>query len=129
MNPRICTVKHNPPDSYGDCIRACIGTILDRDDVPHMFNPPTPDSWARLREWLKTIGKNIALFGVDDHVETMRENNPDVPYMLLCGIADGDHAVVCRGGEVIHDPAWWRTAITGPHSMGFYVIGIVGEMI
>ena len=37
MTPTHCITKHNPPHSYGDCLRACVATILDFDalDVPN----------------------------------------------------------------------------------------------
>jgi hypothetical protein len=131
MNPRICTVKDDPPHSYGDCIRACIATILDRDDVPHTFGVGCSplDSWSILRSWLATIGKTVSLFPTDDHVQLMKENNPGVPYILLHSTIRGDHAVICRDGEKIHDPAWYALDQMKPHSLGFYIIGIVGDLI
>lgn len=129
MNPRVCTVKDSPPHSYGDCIRACIASILDRDDVPHVFDGRPPlDAWKDLRAWLTTQNKIIAVFPVDDHAGFMRENNPGVPYILLHGTLRGDHAVICRDGEIIHDPAWYRCGVAGPHSLGFYIIAILGNL-
>jgi len=139
MNPRICTVKHEPPHSYGDCIRACIATILDRDDVPHVFdNRIIKDgkvdqdlvilAWIELRAWLRTYKKTIALFPSDDHAESMRMNNEGIPYILLCGTFRGDHCVICQDGNLIHDPGWYRSEITGPLSAGYYIIGIVGDL-
>ncbi len=131
MNPRICTVKHNPPETFGDCVRACIATMIDRDDVPHVFDSrPILTSWSQIRGWLAVHGKSLAIFPVEEHGDFMRENNPGVPYILFCSaFRGGDHAVICKDGEVIHDPAWYRTAINGPHSMGCYVIGIIGDLI
>jgi len=130
MIPRNCTVKDNPPESYGDCIRACIATILNRDDVPHVFDGrPYLDAWRSLRDWLSIIGKTIAVFPAADHKEFMTENNPGVPYILLHGTLRGDHAVLCRNGEKIHDPAWYRCGEMNPHSLGFYIICIVGDLV
>lgn len=138
MNPRICTVKHNPPESYGDCVRACIATLLDRDDVPHVFKGADirqeknmMAAWAELRKWMAEHKKFLALFPAEDHVDFMLSNNPDVPYILWCHTSDGnDHTVLCKNGKVIHDPAWYRSEIIGPLSTtGFYIIGIVGNLL
>lgn len=130
MNPRICMVRHDPPASFGDCISACIKTILDRDDVPHVFDGrPILDAWSQLRSWLQLFGKTIAIFPMDQHAEFMAENNPGVIYVLFCGTNRGDHAVVCQDGQIIHDPAWYKAIITGHHSMGCYIVGIVGDLV
>lgn len=139
MNPRTCLIKHDPPNSYGDCIKACIGTILDRDDVPHVFDEriikdgkPDKDllilAWIRLRAWLRTLKKTVVLFAVDEHAEMMTINNEGIPYILLCSTHRGDHAVICQNGNVIHDPGWYRSEIKGPLSAGCYVIAIVGDL-
>jgi len=55
----------NPENGkYGDCIRACIATLIDRDDVPHPFSTPdkTIEAWNTMRAYLAEHGKNIALF-------------------------------------------------------------------
>lgn len=139
VNPRFCTVKNEPPHSYGDCIRACIGTILDRDDVPHCFDSRILKdgkedgdlvvlAWGDLRAWLKTIKKSIAVFPVEDHVEFMRSQNEGVPYVLLCGTHRGNHAVLCQNGNVIHDPAWIKSEI-GLMTQGYYIVCILGESL
>lgn len=129
INPRYCHTLTNPPHSYGDCIAACIRTILDRDDVPHCFDGrPTEQAWIDLRAWLAEQGKCIALFASESHVEIMRQN-PDIQYILLHATHRGDHAIICRDGAVVHDPAWSRSEIAGAHSMGVYVIGIIGDLV
>lgn len=131
MIPRNCHVKHNPPQSYGDCIRACLATMLNRDDVPHLYDGrPFDIFWRDLRLWLQVMaGKTISLFMTENHAEYMRELNPDIAYLLLCNSMSGDHAIVCRNGERIHDPAWYRAAEYKPHSIGCYVIGIIGDAV
>ena len=127
MQPRICTVKHNPPESYGDCIRACIATMIDRDDVPHVFDGRPPENaWAALRAYLKSIKLTLFVTDILEPFEYMAINNPDIPYMLLCQSGGVNHAIVCRGGEVVHNPAWYKQAVSGPHSQGFYIVGIIG---
>ncbi len=128
MNPRVCTIKHNPPHSYGDCIRACIGTMLDRDDVPHVFDARPPEqAWVALRAWLATIKKSLFIFPAeDDPREWMKENNPDVPYFLMCSSGGEDHMVIYINDKLYHNPSWYHYAIDGPLKNGFWVIGIIG---
>lgn len=129
MNPHNCIIKHDPPNSYGDCVRACIATIINRDDVPHVFDDSNAEAgWSALRCYLAKVGMSLALLQVDDPWEFMENNNYGVPYMLLCQSSGMDHAVVCLNGKVYHDPAWYKTPITGPHSLGVWIIGIVGVL-
>lgn len=126
MKPRYCQVPHNPPHSYGDCIRACIATMIDRDDVPHTFDDEnTIEGWRSLRSYLKIHGKNVALFANDDDPHWhMRENNPGITYMLMgsnqCKV---NHAVVCCDGKIVHNPSY--TAMTDPLIEGFYIICVI----
>ncbi len=133
MKPRICKVKHDPPHAYGDCVRACVATMIDRDDVPHTITGSTvkevEKSWSDLRRYLKTHGKYLALVDVTDPWDFMKENNPDIPYLLLCRTAENDHCVVCKDGKVFHDPSWYRTKIVGPNSIGFWIIGLIGDLV
>lgn len=137
MNGRKCLVKHNPPESYGDCIAACVASLIDRDDVPHYFigdDIETPDAllaaYAKLRDYLRGHGKFLAVFPCEDHIDFMLSNNPNVPYMLWCSTSNGGtHCVICMNGKRIHDPAWYAHEITGPLPQGYYLIGIIGNMI
>lgn len=130
MIPRVCQVKHAPPASYGDCIRACIATIIDRDDVPHVFDGRSgEEAWSALRQYLKELKRCLFVINVEENpFQFMGTNNPDIPYMLLCSAGGADHAVVCVGSDVFHDPAWYKSLITGPTSQGFYIIAIVGVL-
>lgn len=135
MEPRMCLTVHNPPRSYGDCIRACIATLTDDDQVPHVFDKREPEeSWHQIRSYLKSKGKFLYLTGVEDLVVEFTENNPDMPYMLICEVkGGGDHVMVCKNGKVIHDPAYYKKEIVGPpsagKSTGKYVIGIIGNLV
>jgi hypothetical protein len=129
MNKYNCKSEHNPPHSYGDCIRACIATLIDDPETPHFYKDggSVEKFWQLLRQWLELKhGKSVALFTVEDHWEFMAINNPGIPYMLLCKTASGvDHAVVCLNGKVFHDPSICKNEITGEHSSGFWIIGII----
>ncbi len=127
MNFRNCVVKHNPPHTYGDCIRACVATLIDRDDVPHTFDSrPVEEAWGDLRAYLQSINLNLFIGAFsDDPREFMSENNDSVYYILLCSNSDTNHAVVCRGKEVVHNPSWYKTAISGPTEIGVYFVVVI----
>ena len=125
----MCQVEHNPPESYGDCVRACVATLIDRDDVPHTYDGiNSMKAWADLRKYLAEHGKTLALFQIEEPFTSMAENNPGIAYMLLCRTAYADHAVVCRNDSIIHDPSHSQSEIVGEHSLGCWIVGIIGEL-
>lgn len=130
MNYRMCKIPHNPPHSYGDCIRACVASLVDRDDVPHTYlGHGAEQAWSDLRSYLKKLGKYLALFVVEGDVfEFMEINNPSIPYILLCRTENADHAVICKNGEIIHDPNTTPSEIVGEHSCGHWIVGIIGSI-
>lgn len=120
MTPDICYVKNDPPNSYGDCIRACIASLLDlpTTDVPHFVRDGcAPEvTYQRIRDWLATRGIVPMLSGFaasptpEPILNFMGETNPGVYYVLM----SADHAVVCLGGEIVHDPAWVKSRLNPP---------------
>lgn len=132
MTPVFCAVKHNPDaGTYGDCVRACVATILDNDDVPHFFHDGTVDGFERLREWL--VSQKLAPFvtaypgSIDDVFAFHASYNPDGVYMLFHRSASGvNHCVVCKGGAVLHDPAWVRSPIAGPQDE-HWLLMVIGK--
>jgi len=127
MTPRVCKIKHNPPKSYGDCVAACVATLIDRDDVPHTFDGRDAESaWSDLRAYLNQHGMTLSVFASEeDPRDHMGVNNPDTPYMLMCSTSEGNHAVVCVGSEVFHDPSWYKMIIRGGTDMGVWVVGVI----
>lgn len=117
---QMCMVKHDPPYSHGDCVRACIAAAfgLNTRDVPHFTRDGCNGEvmMQRMREWLEPHGL-VPMTVAFDTSETpepvwtfMASINPGVPYILLTR----DHAVLCRDDVVIHDPAWVRAALHAP---------------
>jgi hypothetical protein len=136
MTPALCRVKHDPDaGTYGDCVRACVATILDLDTdaVPHFYhdNPTGEVGMQRMRDWL--AGRGLAPYvsalppdPLADILDHMGQYNPTVPYMLYGSTSDGgDHVVVCRGGEIVHNPAWYGCRIVGPASVGHWQIVVL----
>jgi hypothetical protein len=139
MTPAFCRVKHEPEaGTYGDCLRACVATILDlnTEDVPHFFHDGCEgeEGNQRLREWLAT--RQLAPFwsayaGDLDAAEIMTEiavSNPTVPFILYGETAyGGQHVVVCRSGKKVHDPAWIATPFSGPGPHGHWIVLVIAR--
>lgn len=94
-----------PPDERGDCVRACITSILGLpiDAVPNIHGEGW---WDRLQEAVGKLGYAVALLDV-------RFEPPpvywiaSVPSLNLGPEPDGQealHSVVCRGYELVHEP-------------------------
>ena len=128
MTPQTCTTTHNPPHSYGDCLRACIATVLDMEIeyVPHFADKGVTglETLTHVRKWLGERGWTMATFGmpgdqdVADVLEYMSQANPTVTWLLF-GSTSVDqrdlHVNVCQGGKVVHDPAWVPSSIKAPY--------------
>lgn len=116
------TIKHDPANGqYGDCMRTCVACMLDLEvvDVPNFAEASNP--WVALDTWLRInrperimfipVGERKTLF------DFMRDCNHDIIYMLL----GNDHAVVCQGDQIIHDPSWLKTSVTSPTHALFFI--------
>lgn len=116
--------EHNPPESFGDCLRTCIACLIDREpaSVPNFFDPnevPKGNELAAMEEFLSDAGFAVLFIDVAGEISALRTymqtTNPDVLYVLF-----GDaHAVVCRGGETLHDPSWTELGVRHPTKMLF----------
>jgi hypothetical protein len=129
MEKRYCSVPHNPPHTYGDCIRACLATLIDDDKFPHFFNgiTETEEVWGKIRNYLKGKGNLLILFSISD-VKEFSEVNPDLTFMVM-GITQNHllHAVLCKDNKVVHDPARITKTFTDikPIEQGEWIIGII----
>ena len=125
MTPVHCQLKHDPEEGiYGDCVRACIASLLDLlpDAVPHFFHDNCSGETAqrRIETFLADCGLvpfwagfsgEMPLFDV---MQYMHVANPNVYYMLYGSTRYGSHVVICRGMETMHDPAWYSVPIVRP---------------
>ena len=135
MIPAQCMVNHNPPFSYGDCVRACVASLLElpTEEVRHFFKDGCDGATgqARMSEWL--LERSYAPFFVHtDGAQSLAEvlqymavNNPNVFYMLFGSTESGGHVVIGRGGEIVHNPAWTGGQLVGPQSNGFWTICVL----
>lgn len=131
-----CIVKHDPPNSYGDCLRACIASITNAekiDDVPHFYRDGDDErAQIEFRHWL-WMTHNIRPFYVampssvslEDIFAMMTGVNTDVEYLLFCQCSGGDHVVICRNDAMTHNPSWDNASISGPCENGFWVIVVM----
>lgn len=135
MIPYHCIVKHDPPNSYGDCLRACIASILDVEDikhVPHFYSDGDDENgvvmlrnylaYRLLRPFYVAMPSTVSLV---DIFTMMAGVNTDVDYLLFCQCGGGDHVVICRNGEMIHNPSWDNAPISGPCENGFWIIMVL----
>lgn len=125
MTPFICQTLHNPPISYGDCVRACVASLLDIEPplVPHFFDAGQDgvEGVASMREYLKSQGLGVAFFAIDgsmsreDVGEFMKANNPNMYYILYGQLQSGGaHAVIGLNDNIVHNPHWLSEKLVGP---------------
>lgn len=133
MIPETCLTRE-------DCVRACVASILELParDVPNFFeNANTMDLdvlTQQMQEWLAGRGYIAGMLGfsgawtLDEFLAYMRRVYPDKHYMLYCD-SGGDHAVIGCGGEIVHNPAWYKVAIDGPHSAGYWIVWFIARIV
>lgn len=133
MIPAFQTVKHDPPHSYGDCLRACVASLLNVDTarVPHFFdNGATPEQAAgAMDSYLQGVWHlapfNIGFQGDDLGMvlETMADVNPGIHYMLFGRNDAGPHVCIYKDDKLIHDPGLaGQVGISHPCSSGIYIV-------
>lgn len=127
MKPVMCKVLHNPPSTHGDCVRACIASILEMnsDHVPHFFHDGCDGIIAdsRIQDFLALHGLvrftivHPGDISLPELLAAMSDINPRAHYMLTGTTSQGGiHMVVCRGGAIVHDPDHCGWRIVGPIS-------------
>lgn len=124
MIPHICSVMHNPPQSYGDCLRAVMASYFSIDDmetVPHFYMSGNAEhATDLLHTWLAERGlrmMRVAIPGdatLDEVFAYMSGVNTDIEYLLFCNCADNDHVVICCNDQVIHNPQMYKSYPQGP---------------
>lgn len=129
---------HDPANGlFGDCYRTAVACLLNlqRDEVPHVFHDGCkgPVADARMNDWLKIKGITQFTMALDGAISldellnsVLWANNDKVEY-LLCGTSRNNtaHVVVCRGNEIIWDPAIDDSGIVGPAEDGFWWISVI----
>lgn len=135
MIPQTALVRHDPPNSYGDCVRASLASILEYPTagVPHFYHDGCDGDTAhkRIRDFLGSI--NLApvfmtfppSVGRDEILSFMGAMNPDIYYMLFGNTSTGPHVVVCLNDEIVHDVNWYKTPLT--HAEQFWQVMVLAS--
>ncbi len=108
MTPQFMQHPHNPPHSYGDCLSACIASILDIsiEKVSNFsngyVNHLTDDEvWQEVLNFL--YGYNLTTLIFPDSwiaAETLNHH-----YIKVQRTSNGTyHATVQYAGKLVHDP-------------------------
>lgn len=141
--------RHDPKNgTYGDCDRTVIACLLDMEPkyIPHFWNH-IPDENAPQKdidkarecknEWLER--NNLKLIttvfnGKDDLqliLDSVSNSNPGEYYILAGESKNGcNHVVICKDGEIVHDPSLDESGIIGPCiPTGFYEISFLARGI
>lgn len=116
---------HDPENgSYGDCHRTAIACILglEPEEVPNFAEQFFDDTMGfnkAFNEW--AANRNLAIVDIPydcslDRVLEAQEVHSPNSYYLLGGLSKNgtNHTVVCKGGEILHDPAIDNSGIVGP---------------
>lgn len=134
-------VKHDPPKSYGDCLRASVACILNRPsvhDVHHFYHDGCDGKtgMARLRAYCKSIGfipwtnSFSGEHSLKEVLEFIALQNPDTNYLLFGKTTSGcDHVVICRNDKIIHNVAWSGCDIVSPTSQSYWQIMVFVPLI
>lgn len=92
---------NGPNPERGNCLQAALASVfeLDLEDVPHFVAMSGQDWWPSLFRWL--AGRNIAVEYINAPFEPL-----NALYLKVGKSPRGQfpHVVVCRNGEVLHDP-------------------------
>lgn len=129
--------RHNPPESYGDCFRTCLGCLLDMppETVPHFYDGCGQDDDATeaneaIRYWLFQQGYVMVQFAYECPLEQVQHfmsvSNPTV-YYLITGksVTGNNHVCVGLAGDIIWDPAPEGKGLVGLNSHGQHLIELL----
>lgn len=114
---------------YGDCHRAVLASLFEMPlaDVPHFCEDgPGPDRFdARVAAWLAERNLSSVTFPLTGSLQSVLagiSRSCPQSYWMLSGTSRGgvDHMVICRGAEIVHDPARGSMGLVGPCSNGYW---------
>lgn len=109
MKPVFQTKLHDPPESVGNCFRACFASLLevDIDDIPPFETLPGFDDGSS-SEWSEVLNDYISSLGLRIIRIVVEEGYIPAGYSILTGKSDlGDfgHCVIALDGKQVFDPA------------------------
>ncbi|MER9662310.1 hypothetical protein [Mesorhizobium sp. M0159] len=122
--------RHDPANGvWGDCARTVIACLCDvpAEEVPHWHEDLSGaeqsarhDAWLREREILR-ISIPVVADALGKALEWGAYYSRGMAY-ILAGRSrnDTNHVVICRGQEIIWDPAIDDSGVVGPCSDGYF---------
>ena len=126
---------HDPDNGvYGDCYRACLGSILEIDprDMPNFCEKPEDEYLEFTRNWLaENCGVAMATFpyetkDLSELLKHLGALNPGIYFTLGGRSPRGfNHEVVVLDGKIVHDPAPSGGGLVGPMDDGYYWVSIL----
>ncbi len=128
-------IKHNPPEAYGDCFRACLSSLLETE-APHVLHDgcDANEQRQRLDDWLRPRGLAFMEWPIQHHnvlialkIGRHYTRFSEINYMLSGVTVRGSgHYVVCRGEAIVHNPSpGWD--IVEPFDDGVFWFGLIAE--
>lgn len=126
--------------SAGDCFRACLASILELPlaDVPHFFEGAaagtalTPAMDDHIQQWFARMGLTLLFLPImarspAQAMAVFGGRYPTLYYVLVGQTRKGvNHAVVCCGTAVVHDPAGRSSpGLYGPQEDGFFTVCVI----
>lgn len=125
MTPYRSTIHHDPTNnSYGDCFRACLASLLDIEPthIPHFWsdgsNAPAEITWLNINSWLIHSHKLRVLLlplGHGSLHDTLTETKTFAEncYYLLMGetARNTGHCVIALNDRIVHNPSIGTTLI------------------
>ena len=138
MIPYKQLYRHDPENNiWGDCGRTCIACLLEIEPiyVPHFFDNNNENGNEDMRNWLLARGYNIVQIALNvQNLETALEWAKCTikhDYYILLGTSKNNvsHVVICKGNEIVHDPAIGNPGIIGPTADGHIWIDLIYKRI
>lgn len=136
--------RHNPPDSYGDCERACLASLLELpcEAVPNFCEPGPGETFSHSRwevrrnAWLAERGfvpiqqcyhETLSLDGVLAGSAAYHRGL----HFILTGESSNhvNHSVIVCDGVIVHDPSIDQSGIIGPCDDGRFWCMFLGAAI
>lgn len=101
----------------GNCYSACVASLLELpiEDVPYFMGEPANEWSKRLDEWLAPRGFYALHYEINPENRAYYDREKLWPkgfYILGGKSPRGDHAVVARGRDMVHDPHPSRAGLT-----------------
>lgn len=130
MKPVYMTVTHDPPNSYGDCFRCCVASILEVnvEEVPHPYAGGAVEwehRYQHMVDYLRnTYGVWLAFTRIHaDDLKAVCESMTG--YFLLGGRSPRDqHLCVADKNGIAHNPNPLNDGLM-PDEDNTYTVGFI----